>query len=71
MRVTPLLGVWPGTMFGNGVKDYAVKVPEGLVLPKPLLLPGVTTIKAIKVADAKPGQCGTIYGCGGLREPNR
>ncbi|WP_314943847.1 alcohol dehydrogenase AdhP [Abiotrophia defectiva] len=48
--------------------DYAVKVPEGLdpAQASSITCAGVTTYKAIKVADAKPGQCIAIYGCGGL-----
>ncbi|OFS29295.1 alcohol dehydrogenase AdhP [Abiotrophia sp. HMSC24B09] len=48
--------------------DYAVKVPEGLdpAQASSITCAGVTTYKAIKVADAKPGQCVAIYGCGGL-----
>ena len=48
--------------------DYAVKVPEGLdpAQASSITCAGVTTYKAIKVADAKPGQWIAIYGCGGL-----
>lgn len=48
--------------------DYAVKVPEGLdpAQASSITCAGVTTYKAIKVADVKPGQWVAIYGCGGL-----
>lgn len=48
--------------------DYAVKVPEGLD-PKQatsITCAGVTTYKAIKVSDVKPGEWIVIYGAGGL-----
>ena len=43
-------------------------MPEGLdpAQASSITCAGVTTYKAIKVADAKPGQCIAIYGCGGL-----
>lgn len=48
--------------------DYAVKVPEGLdpVEATSLTCAGVTTYKALKVADIKPGQWVSIVGAGGL-----
>ncbi|WP_305927453.1 alcohol dehydrogenase AdhP [Bacillus mycoides] len=48
--------------------DYAVKVPEGLdpAQASSITCAGVTTYKAIKVSDIKPGQPIVIYGCGGL-----
>ncbi|WP_347862836.1 alcohol dehydrogenase AdhP [Salimicrobium sp. PL1-032A] len=48
--------------------DYAVKVPEGLDPAKAssITCAGVTTYKAIKVADVKPGEYVVVYGCGGL-----
>lgn len=50
------------------VADYAVKVPEGLdpAQASSITCAGVTTYKAIKVADVKPGETVVIYGCGGL-----
>ncbi len=48
--------------------DYAVKVPNGLD-PKQatsIICAGVTTYKAIKVADVAPGEWIVIYGVGGL-----
>ena len=48
--------------------DYAVKVPEGLD-PKQatsITCAGVTTYKAIKVAEKNPGEWIVIYGAGGL-----
>ena len=48
--------------------DYAVKVPEGLdpAQASSITCAGVTTYKAIKVGDLKPGQWVAIYGAGGL-----
>jgi alcohol dehydrogenase, propanol-preferring len=48
--------------------DYAVKVPDGLDPKKAtsITCAGVTTYKAIKVSDIKPGQWIVIYGVGGL-----
>lgn len=48
--------------------DYAVKVPEGLdpAQASSITCAGVTTYKAIKVADVKAGQWVVVYGCGGL-----
>lgn len=48
--------------------DYAVKVPDGLdpAQASSITCAGVTTYKAIKVTDIKPGQWIVIYGCGGL-----
>ncbi|WP_024371042.1 alcohol dehydrogenase AdhP [Exiguobacterium sp. ZOR0005] len=50
------------------VADYTVKVPDGLdpAQASSITCAGVTTYKAIKVADVKPGQTVVIYGCGGL-----
>lgn len=48
--------------------DYAVKVPDGLdpAEASSITCAGVTTYKAIKVADVKAGQWVVVYGCGGL-----
>ena len=48
--------------------DYAVKVPENLdpVKASSITCAGVTTYKAIKVSDIKPGQWIAIFGLGGL-----
>lgn len=48
--------------------DYAVKVPEGLdpAAASSITCAGVTTYKAIKVAQIQPGQWIAIYGLGGL-----
>ncbi|NJP37977.1 alcohol dehydrogenase AdhP [Alkalicoccus luteus] len=48
--------------------NYAVKVPDGLdpAQASSITCAGITTYKAIKVADAKPGEWIAIYGCGGL-----
>lgn len=48
--------------------DYAVKVPEGLdpAQASSITCASVTTYKAIKVSNIKPGQPIVIYGCGGL-----
>lgn len=48
--------------------DYAVKVPDGLdsAAASSITCAGVTTYKAIKVAQVKPGQWIAIYGLGGL-----
>ena len=48
--------------------DYAVKVPEGLdpAQASSITCAGVTTYKAIKVGDLKPGQWVAVYGAGGL-----
>lgn len=48
--------------------DYVVKVPENLdyVEAAPLFCAGVTTYKALKVSDVKPGQWVAIFGIGGL-----
>ncbi len=50
------------------VADYAVKVPEGLgsAEASSITCAGVTTYKAVKVSDIKPGQWIAIYGLGGL-----
>lgn len=50
------------------VADYAVKVPEGLdpVAAAPITCAGVTTYKAVKVSDIKPGQWVAVFGIGGL-----
>ncbi|KID58324.1 alcohol dehydrogenase [Pseudoalteromonas luteoviolacea] len=47
---------------------YAIKIPENLdfVAAAPLFCAGVTTYKALKVSDAKPGQWVSIVGVGGL-----
>ena len=48
--------------------DYIIKIPEGLGFAEaaPLFCAGVTTYKALKVSDAKPGQWVAIVGVGGL-----
>lgn len=47
---------------------YVAKIPDGLsyVDAAPLFCAGVTTYKALKVADVKPGQWVAIVGAGGL-----
>ncbi|MFT4245222.1 MAG: alcohol dehydrogenase AdhP [Micrococcaceae bacterium] len=47
---------------------YTVKCPEGIDLVKaaPLYCAGVTTYKALKVSNVKPGQWVSIVGVGGL-----
>ncbi len=48
--------------------DYVIKVPDGLsyVDAAPLFCAGVTTYKALKVSQAKPGNWVAIFGIGGL-----
>ncbi|MFX3623961.1 MAG: alcohol dehydrogenase AdhP [Ectobacillus sp.] len=48
--------------------DYVVKIPDniGFVEAAPLFCAGVTTYKALKVSEAKPGEWVAIYGIGGL-----
>ncbi|AST98553.1 alcohol dehydrogenase AdhP [Shouchella clausii] len=48
--------------------DYIVKIPENLDFAEvsPIFCAGVTTYKALKVADAKAGDWVAIYGIGGL-----
>ncbi|WP_082235453.1 alcohol dehydrogenase AdhP [Halobacillus massiliensis] len=48
--------------------DYVVKVPENLDFAQisPIFCAGVTTYKALKVSEAKPGDWVAIYGIGGL-----
>ena len=48
--------------------DYAVKVPDGLdsFQASSVTCAGVTTYKAVKVADVKAGQWIAIFGVGGL-----
>lgn len=48
--------------------NYVVKIPDGLDLHEvsPIFCAGVTTYKALKVSDAKPGDWVAIYGIGGL-----
>ncbi|KHD86583.1 alcohol dehydrogenase AdhP [Heyndrickxia ginsengihumi] len=48
--------------------DYVAKIPAGLdpVEIAPILCAGVTTYKALKVSEAKPGEWVAIYGIGGL-----
>ena len=50
------------------VADYSVKVPEGLdpYAASSVTCAGVTTYKAVKVSEVKPGQWLAIYGLGGL-----
>ncbi|MBJ8027548.1 alcohol dehydrogenase AdhP [Bacillus cereus group sp. N21] len=48
--------------------DYVVKVPDNLefVDAAPLFCAGVTTYKALKASEAKPGDWVAIFGIGGL-----
>jgi propanol-preferring alcohol dehydrogenase len=48
--------------------DYVAPLPANLSFAEaaPVLCAGVTTYKALKVADIKPGQWVAIYGVGGL-----
>jgi len=48
--------------------NYVAKIPENLdpVEVAPILCAGVTTYKALKVSEAKPGDWVAIYGIGGL-----
>ena len=48
--------------------DYVARIPDGLdpVEVAPILCAGVTTYKALKVSEAKPGDWVAIYGIGGL-----
>lgn len=48
--------------------DYVVKIPDnlGYVDAAPLFCAGVTTYKALKVSEARPGQWAAIFGIGGL-----
>jgi len=48
--------------------DYVGKIPENISSEEiaPILCAGVTTYKALKVSDAKPGDWVAIYGIGGL-----
>ncbi|KDM90537.1 alcohol dehydrogenase AdhP [Photobacterium galatheae] len=48
--------------------EYVVKIPEGLsyVDAAPLFCAGVTTYKALKVTEVKPGQWVAVIGVGGL-----
>lgn len=48
--------------------DYAVKVPEGLNAAEAssITCAGVTTYKAVKCTNPKPGQWIVVYGVGGL-----
>ena len=48
--------------------DYAVKVPEGLdpAAASSVTCAGVTTYKAVKVSNVKPGQWIGVFGIGGL-----
>lgn len=48
--------------------NYIVKIPENLDFAEvsPIFCAGVTTYKALKVADAKAGDWVAIYGIGGL-----
>ncbi|MCG2836052.1 alcohol dehydrogenase AdhP [Photobacterium sp. WH77] len=48
--------------------EYVVKIPDGLsyVDAAPLFCAGVTTYKALKVTEVKPGQWVAIIGVGGL-----
>lgn len=48
--------------------DYAVKVPDGLdpAAASSVTCAGVTTYKAVKVSDIRPGQWIGVFGIGGL-----
>lgn len=48
--------------------QYVVKIPEGVDFAEisPIFCAGVTTYKALKVSEAKPGDWVAIYGIGGL-----
>jgi len=48
--------------------DYVARIPDGLdpIEVAPILCAGVTTYKALKVSEAKPGDWVAIYGIGGL-----
>ncbi|MCQ6265228.1 alcohol dehydrogenase AdhP [Fictibacillus sp. WQ 8-8] len=48
--------------------DYVIKVPESLSFEEvaPIFCAGVTTYKALKVSEAKPGHWVAIFGVGGL-----
>jgi propanol-preferring alcohol dehydrogenase len=48
--------------------DYVVKIPDnlGFVEAAPIFCAGVTTYKALKVSDVKPGEWVAIFGIGGL-----
>lgn len=48
--------------------NYVVKIPDGLDFHEisPIFCAGVTTYKALKVSNAKPGDWVAIYGIGGL-----
>ncbi|AGZ34903.1 alcohol dehydrogenase AdhP [Pseudomonas sp. SWI6] len=50
------------------VADYAVKVPDGLdsAAASSVTCAGVTTYKAVKISNIRPGQWIAIYGLGGL-----
>lgn len=50
------------------VADYAVKVPDGLdsAAASSITCAGVTTYKAVKSSNIRPGQWIVIYGLGGL-----
>ncbi|MFP3577938.1 zinc-dependent alcohol dehydrogenase, partial [Brevibacillus sp. SIMBA_040] len=47
---------------------YVARIPDELgdVEAAPILCAGVTTYKALKVANVKPGEWVAIYGTGGL-----
>lgn len=48
--------------------NYVVKIPENIsfVDAAPLFCAGVTTYKALKVSEAKPGEWVAVFGIGGL-----
>jgi len=48
--------------------NYVIKIPDNLsyIDAAPLFCAGVTTYKALKVSDAKPGNWVAIFGIGGL-----
>ncbi|MDZ5605838.1 alcohol dehydrogenase AdhP [Bacillus pseudomycoides] len=51
-----------------GAANYVVKVPDNLnfIDAAPLFCAGVTTYKALKVSEAKPGDWVAVFGIGGL-----
>ncbi len=56
------------SQYAKVTADYAVKVPEGLdpAQASSITCAGVTTYKALKEADLRPGQTVVIFGAGGL-----
>lgn len=56
------------SQYAKVTADYAVKVPDGLdpAQASSITCAGVTTYKALKEADLRPGQTVVIFGAGGL-----